>query len=203
MKIKERRNIKLKNSTKKVQIGGIYEEYYYLTEDGLLYDEKRDKYIEPYKKHVFSIKTKEGKFKNIALKTLYRQLYDKEFCVDNIPNLENEEWRYIKGTEKRYMISNKGRVKSLTGYEAKILKYNINQRGYYRVELQYLDSDLRKVMLVHRLVADAFLESPESIEYQLHHIDLDLSNNTVENLIWLSPSEHRKWHQQLKKAIKL
>lgn len=33
------------------------------------------------------------------------------------------------------MISNKGRVKSLTGYKARILKYNINQRGYYRVEL--------------------------------------------------------------------
>lgn len=63
------------------------------------------------------------------------------------------------------MISNKGRVKSLTGYEARILKYNINQRGYYRVELWYPDSSLRKVLLVHRLVADAFLEPPESIEY--------------------------------------
>lgn len=187
---------------KKVQINGIYEEYYYLTEEGLVYNIKRDKYIKPDLSHTFSLRTKEGVYKKIALKTLYRQVFNKEFCIDNIIDLKDEEWRNIKDTNGRYMISNKGRVKSLTGYEAKILKYNINQKGYYRVELQYPDSPIRKVFMVHRLVADAFLEPPKSIEHQLHHIDLNISNNTVENLIWLSPSEHRKWHQQIKKAIK-
>lgn len=47
--------------------------------------------------------------------------YNKEFCIDNIKNLFNEEWHEIQGTNGKYLISNCGRVKSLCGYIAILL----------------------------------------------------------------------------------
>ena len=43
----------------------------------------------------------------------YKDIYNKPFCKDNIKDLENEEWKEIRGTDSYYLISNMGRVKSL------------------------------------------------------------------------------------------
>lgn len=63
-----------------------------------------------------------GKWKRPTLKDLYRKVYNKEFCIDNIISLPKEEWKEIDGTSGKYFISNYGRVKSLCGYDAIILK---------------------------------------------------------------------------------
>ena len=97
-----------------------------------------------------------------------------------------EEWKDIKGYEGKYMVSNKGRVKSLnynnTGKEG-ILKAHFNVHGYLFVVL-YKEGK-RKLPLVHRLVATAFLENPEGYT-EVNHRDEDKENNKAENLEWVS-----------------
>lgn len=75
------------------------------------------------------MKQENGISKRVTIKYLYRLIYNKEYCKDNIDNLENEEWKAIERTNGKYFVSNKGRIKSYVGYEAIILKYNY-VKGY-------------------------------------------------------------------------
>lgn len=99
-----------------------------------------------------------------------------------------ETWKKIKGFEN-YEISSLGRVKSNQKNKEKILKFRITKTGYYRVMLQQ-DCN-KKELLVHRLVAFAFLEIQKN-KPEVNHIDLDKSNNRLENLEWVSKSENIK-----------
>lgn len=84
----------------------------------------------------------------------------------------------------------------MQGYNAIILKpfQNNNNSGYQRIDI--IVDGYRQSKLIHRLVADAFIQKPESIEMQLHHKDLNKRNNAVENLEWLTPAAHRKIHNK-------
>lgn len=104
-----------------------------------------------------------------------------------------EEWRDVKGFEGAYLVSNFGRVKSVTrkvkvinGYRtcnSKILK-NIDYDGYYKVLLSYKEFlEKKKYVLVHRLVAESFLEKIEGYEI-INHKDFNRKNNFFENLEW-------------------
>ncbi len=87
----------------------------------------------------------------------------------NIPCLEGEEWRPIKGYEESYKISNYGRVKRLAftrtmrnqvtswsqHFPEKIYKLNLDSSGYPQVVLNVNDCD-RRVARCHRLVAEHF-----------------------------------------------
>lgn len=112
-----------------------------------------------------------------------------------------EIWKHITGYED-YMISNLGRVKSLKNGKEKILKNLDRGNGYLYVELKK-----RKKYLVHRLVAQAFLENPENLP-QINHKDENPQNNTVENLEWCSSqynmtynNKHIKIGRKLAKKI--
>ena len=74
-----------------------------------------------------------------------------------------------------YQISNTGKVKGLK--RNKILKPILQRSGYYYVDLQ------RKRRLVHRLVAEAFIDNPDNLP-EVNHKDEDKVNNSVENLEW-------------------
>ena len=50
----------------------------------------------------------------------------------------------------------------------------------------------RRSVLVHRLVAEAFLPLPDRLDMQLHHKDFQKHNNSSENLEWLSVADHTK-----------
>lgn len=173
---------------------------YYLTESGSIFDTSKNKYVHFDERHRFWLRQEDEITRvRVSLKDLYRQAYGKEFCIDNIKGLEGETWKPIARTEERYLVSNLGRVKSLTGYYARILKPN-TPHGYEQVDIMY-DSE-RFTKSVHRLVAYAFLGTPEDPEMELHHINGCKSDNRVENLIWLTPQEHRKAHMLLKERNK-
>lgn len=181
----------------KGQINNGYAEQYYLTKEAIVYNAKTDNYLKPSDKHTYKLLTEQNKYKTVTQKDLYRLVYHDNFCVDNIEDLENEEWRYIQSTDKKYMISNRGRIKSFNGYEAAILTANITRKGYERIQL--IIDGMKTSFLVHRLVAAAFLPKPKTIYDQIHHKDFNKLNNNSSNLEWLSIKEHATKHQKEKK----
>lgn len=58
-------------------------------------------------------------------------------------------------------------------------------RGYKFVQLK--SNHKRRVVYVHRLVAETFLDNPNGYEV-INHIDYDRLNNSVGNLEWCTPS---------------
>ena len=93
-----------------------------------------------------------------------------------------EIYKDIKGYEGKYQVSNLGNVKSLhynnTNRE-RVLKPRVT-KGYLSVDLGY-----RNPRLVHRLVAEAFLENPNNLPC-VNHKDENKKNNCVDNLEWCS-----------------
>lgn len=188
------------------QIFNNFQEYYFLTVDGKVYNGKTKNFLTADKKHRFRLKMIDGTYKDVYLKPLYKLVFGKNYCEDNIINLENEVWKEVTGTGGLYFISNMGRVKSLQGYNAIILKPDItnNIRGktsYYRVDISYQEK--QKHQLIHRLVASAFLEQPKDIaNYEVHHKDFNSFNNKASNLVYLTIPEHNRVHQKERKKRK-
>lgn len=102
---------------------------FYRFENGRVIDERSGKEILPDKQHSFILQDPKGKRKRISQKKLYKALYGTIFCLDDIEDLPNEEWRPIPDSEGKYLISSCGRVKSLNGYKASLLRPMI-QKGY-------------------------------------------------------------------------
>ena len=112
-----------------------------------------------------------------------------------------EEWKYIDGYDKKYQISNTGRVRSLYRVvvsgncgmyhsienSVRELKPHIDKLGYKHFTLMQMGKI--KVVLAHRLVAEAFIPNPEN-KPNVNHIDFNPSNNNVENLEWVTQKEN-------------
>lgn len=96
-----------------------------------------------------------------------------------------KEWKDIEGYEGLYKISNYGEVYSYR--RSKSLSLIIDSRhGYVRVNLY---GDTRKTHKVHRLVLTMFDRSPSNNE-EGNHIDLDRTNNKINNLEWVTRQEN-------------
>lgn len=98
-----------------------------------------------------------------------------------------EIWKTIKGFED-YEISNFGRVKSnLNRFINKgsfIMNTDKSSKGYERVQLS---KPIRKRFLIHRLVAEHFIENLNNYNV-VNHLDNNPSNNHVDNLEWTTTS---------------
>ena len=84
----------------------------------------------------------------------------------------------IAGYDGLYAITNDGKVWS---YRKNIFLKPYLTRGYLKVCL-YKDK-AEKQVLVHRLVAEAFLPNPQNLP-QINHKDENKKNNCVDNLEW-------------------
>ena len=123
-------------------------------------------------------------------------------------NIDGEEWRDVLDYESIYQVSTIGRVKhspttivevSSTGEvistrqtKEYILKQSTNKFGYSVVGLTR--NSKVNVIGVHRLVASAFIPHLDE-QIEVHHIDVNSKNNSVDNLIWVSPREHDNLHR--------
>lgn len=107
-------------------------------------------------------------------------------------DLEFEEWRPVEGYEGLYEVSNLGRVKSLERIDSggvrrggHFMSFTSDKGGYLRCKLT--KNGNYKLMLVHRLVAKAFIPNPNNYPC-INHKDEDPTNNCVENLEWCTYS---------------
>ena len=96
-------------------------------------------------------------------------------------------WYPVKGWEGLYEINKNGEVRNAKNKNT--IVGDINNCGYYRVSLY--NQGQSKRYFRHRLVAEQFLDKPEGKDF-VNHIDGDKSNNSLENLEWVSQSENEK-----------
>jgi hypothetical protein len=94
----------------------------------------------------------------------------------------------VKGY-KGYFITDDGRVFSNKSGELRELSlYKSNSgKGYKMIDL-FQDGRKHK-KLVHRLVAEAFIENPNNLP-EVNHKDTNITNNHVGNLEWITHKEN-------------
>ncbi|AVR44797.1 hypothetical protein C7S20_05675 [Christiangramia fulva] len=131
--------------------------------------------------------------------------------------MEEEKWEPVKGYEALYEISNIGRVKRLERtftcsrgiiyhLKEKILSSKPNKTsGYVTVNLS--KDGIKTNHSVHRLVAELFVDNPHNNNV-VNHKDENRSNNTAENLEWVTHGENiayngafQKGREKVKKKV--
>lgn len=99
-----------------------------------------------------------------------------------------EEWKVIKDFLD-YSISNQGRVKSHKNGLTLIMQNKLIPSGYEQISFSQKNKKFYRY--VHRLVAEAFIANPQNLPW-VNHIDGNKTNNHVNNLEWVVPSENSK-----------
>ena len=131
--------------------------------------------------------------------------------------MDCEIWKDIEGFEGKYQVSNYGRIRNIKFFNRvnfkrdrsskaiRILKPQV-KRKYYVVHLSSGEKDYH--LLVHRLVASAFLPNPENLP-EVNHKDENQLNNHVDNLEWCTRDYNFSYgtgqeraHNSKKKKIK-
>jgi hypothetical protein len=107
-------------------------------------------------------------------------------------DLVGEIWKpvTIDSYKDYYLVSNLGNVKGLNYRGLGLIRNLIpqkNQWGYLRLTLQV--NKKPKSFVVHKLVALAFKSNPEN-KKEVNHINGIKSDNRIENLEWVTPSEN-------------
>lgn len=123
--------------------------------------------------------------------------------------MENEIFLEIKDYENLYQISNFGNTKSLFKkrpcgkhknilrvYDEVILKTFTDKRSYVYVSLTKNGKTIK--YLVHRLLAQTFIENKNNLPY-VNHINGIKNDNRVENLEWVSARENNCHYSNFKK----
>ena len=140
-----------------------------------------------------------------SVNLLYRTKWLLDFLVFialypfGLEDLAGECWKWIKGYEGLYQISNFSRVKSFflrkgstsikCSQGVMILRPHLTKNGYLMVSLS--KNREGKDFLIHRLVAQTFIPNPKN-KATVNHKNSDKFNNCVENLEWQTQSENNE-----------
>lgn len=120
---------------------------------------------------------------NTFPRTKTSSLYTRLLCYNE--SMQLELWKQISGFGSKYYVSNLGNVKNT---DKNLTPYRNKLRGnYLYINLQYKKE--RKNALLHRLVAQYFIPNPLELP-EINHKDFNRSNNTVENLEWVTRTQN-------------
>ena len=111
---------------------------------------------------------------------------------------DEEVWKFVENTNNYYSVSSHGRVRSEArvilrtdgkplSVAERILVPAYDNKGYPVVSICLVTS--KKVIKVHRLVAQAFCEKPDVCDI-VNHIDNTVTNNHFSNLEWVTCKEN-------------
>ena len=111
-------------------------------------------------------------------------------------------YKSINGYEGIYEINELGKIRSvdriveckdgsIREYKGKELKLLMDKGGYVMVGLH--KNGIIKMMRVHRLVAETFLQNPDHLP-EVHHKNHDKKDNRARNLAWVTRDEQRDDH---------
>lgn len=109
---------------------------------------------------------------------------------------EVETFVKIEGFEK-YEVSNLGKVRNIKS--GIMLKPWITKDGYLRHCLY--KHNKRKNLLLHRIIATAFIDNPGK-KPQVNHIDENKLNNDLSNLEWCTVRENAIHGTRVKRLLK-
>lgn len=112
--------------------------------------------------------------------------------------MNQEKWKPVAGFSGFYEVSDHGRIRSrervsATGRRLKSKTVALVLNGndsYLRVNLRD-HQGTHTVKLVHRIVAETFIDNP-SHKPEVNHKDGNKRNNHVTNLEWCTPSENQQ-----------
>lgn len=111
-----------------------------------------------------------------------------------VVNVGTVEYRDIPGSPG-YRVGSDGSVWSdasnWRGYGQRELTQSENFHGYLRVRVT-TSTNTRRVALVHKLVAEAFLGPRPSVLHQIRHLDGNKLNNRAANLAWGTAKENAR-----------
>ncbi|MCC6384540.1 MAG: HNH endonuclease [Bacteroidia bacterium] len=123
-----------------------------------------------------------------------------------IKPLPKEQWKEIlfniKGKRNRYAISNLGRVAVFkTQFEdGQLLKGTMNN-GYASLKIKPGGRDIQ--LMIHRIVADAFLPRRKANQEIVIHKNFKKTDNDVSNLKWVTKEEAYKHAEKNPVIIRL
>lgn len=98
-----------------------------------------------------------------------------------------EQWKDVVGYEKIYEVSNLGQVRNY--HTGQILKGVYDKDGYLRLSLH--KNKKGKNVLIHRLVATAFIPNEDEEKNMIDHINRIKTDNNVSNLRWVTNGQNQ------------
>ena len=96
-------------------------------------------------------------------------------------------WKPLKNFESTHLISNLGNVKCIS--TNKLLNILKHSRGYNAININV--NKTKNHLLLHRLLAINFIDNPNNYT-QVNHINGIKTDNRLENLEWITPSNNMK-----------
>jgi len=131
--------------------------------------------------------------------------------------MENEVWKDVNFEHwgEHYQVSNFGNIRSkdrlnyafhhksnkFTHFKknGKILIPYKNVYGYLTVKLSI--ENIKKTLILHRLIAMTFIGVPEDEKNQVNHIDGNKYNNHIDNLEWCTSKENMHHARETKLLV--
>ena len=131
------------------------------------------------------LKEKFGFSRDMSKKVI-RKLYNE--YEKSIP----DGFKEVSGNNN-YIVNDRGDIRQKR--TRRKLNYNINYKGYYTCDIN------RRKQLVHRLVAQTFIENSDPNKNVINHKDGNKKNNNIDNLEWVTIAENNK-HARLNGLVK-